>query len=126
EAGLVPVRPLVVVEQRPYEVADDRHATADRARHLPQVEHEVEPAVAVAGRRDAVLADEDRQFVACVAPQELAEALRIELPAERAAFADVLRLLVEAGIAEQAGQVEAGVADEVARVVVDADEVERL
>src|SRR5262245_4358330 len=64
EPRAVAVGPLVVVEQRPVEVAEHRDVLADRARHLPQVHEDELPARGVAARGNAVLGDQDRELVA--------------------------------------------------------------
>src|SRR5439155_13449742 len=76
ESAAETFRPLVVVEQRPVQVADNRDALAERARHLPEVEEDERPAVLVACHRRAILGDQDRQAVARIGLEEVGEPLR--------------------------------------------------
>ena len=79
EAGCVAVGPLEVVEQRPHEVAVDRHAVAERAVEPGEVVGDVGDAVAIVdspiatvevGHRRAVLGDEVARKA--IAPMEVA------------------------------------------------------
>ena len=121
----VAVGPLEVVEQRPVEIAGHGYSFVERARHLPEMEVDERPAVLVAHRRDAVLGDQDGQPIAAVGGEEVRQALGIDLPAQLVPLADVLVVLERAQVAHQPGNAQAGVLDEVARVVVETDEVER-
>lgn len=83
------------------------------------------PAIVVPNRGHAVLGDEDRQSESRVRAKELPEPLRVDLPTQIIALADTAMMFQRAYFAEHSWQMQPAVMDEVARVVVESDEVQR-